>query len=97
MLHSSSLTALDVSGNVSLGNEGVLELLGSFQCYMSAAGVDRAEEVNLNLVACGMESPLPEELVRLVLWLKEGKGGPTVTLDLFGNLIEKDDMLLLKM
>ncbi len=88
---------MDVSGNVSLGNQGVLELLSSFQRHIDTAGVEVDEDVTLNLVACGMESPLPDELIKLVLRLKADKGGPSIKLDLFGNLIEKEDIVRLKL
>jgi len=94
-LHSSTLTLLDVSGNVSLGNDGVAQLLGSYHQHVGVAGLEEEEGLALNLVACGMESPLPEELIRIILRLKRQGKGPRVTLDLFGNLIEKEDMSLM--
>ena len=96
MQQSSSLTHLDVSGNVSLGNDGVTQLLSSYQQHVGVAGLEEEEGLVLNLVACGMESPLPEELVKIVLRLKRRDDtGPRVSLDLFGNLIEKEDMALM--
>ena len=54
--------------------------------------------MSLNLVACGIESPLSNELIRTVIQLRVDGGQKSVwtfKLDLFGNLIDKRDMSLL--
>lgn len=50
----SCLKVLDVSGNEGLGNHGCVELL-----HCCATAVD----LRLNLAACNMNSPLPNELI----------------------------------
>ena len=52
--HQSCLKLLDVSGNEGLRNQGCLEVL--HRCAVMA-------DLRLNLAACGMCSPLPNELI----------------------------------
>lgn len=82
------LCVLDVSGNVSLGNSGTLRLLKA--CSSRIGGEDA--RLNLNMVACGMESPLPRELIEVVHLLRQRNKSEV---DLFGNLIDRNDMSLL--
>ncbi len=41
-----------------------------FTINIDTAGVEVDEDVTLNLVACGMELPLPDKIIKLVLRLK---------------------------
>ena len=50
---------LDVSGNDALANDGCLKLL--------TAG-HAAPQLHFNMAACGMESPLPNELISALRW-----------------------------
>ena len=89
---------MDVSGNVHLGNGGALSLLKACNSRLHLEG-DACSQINLNLVACGIESPLPDEFIKAVNVLcggkKDAKKAAVLKVDLFGNLIDKKDMALL--
>ena len=99
---SDSLRTLDLSGNVSLGNSGALQLLRAYNSRLCLAQDDVEDATTtLSLVACGIESPLPEEFVRMVKMLRSGDAAMPPShmpfkVDLFGNLIdEKESQLLM--
>ena len=103
-----TLCSLDVSGNIALGNTGALQLLNACHSRLKVRaareGKSKIEgqclQMSLNLVACGIESPLPNTLIRAVVQLKEegeNKSSWTFKLDLFGNLIDKGDMSLISL
>ena len=68
---------LDVSGNEELGNDGSLQLL--------TAG-HAALQLHFNMAACGMKSPLPNELISVLLQrLSRDK------IEIAGNEIDQQD------
>ena len=79
--HQSCLKLLDVSGNEGLRNQGCLELL---QCCAVMA------DLRLNLAACGMCSPLPNELITT---LSERLTKRRV--EIVGNDIDQTDHMLM--
>ncbi len=95
---SDSLGVLDLSGNVSLGNSGGLQLLRACSSRLCLESQD-ITTTHLSLVACGIESPLPEEFIKLVKLLLSGEGTirshAPFKIDLFGNLIDQADCNLL--
>lgn len=95
-----NLCSLDVSGNVFLGNQVALQLLEAFKNRLfHGAGGYQLSHMSLCLAACGIESPLSKDFVRMVKLLqrKEEASMPHLSfkVDLFGNLIDKGDMSLL--
>ena len=95
-----NLRTLDLSGNVSLGNYGALQLLKAcssrFGLTQDADSSNMATTTTtLSLVACGIESPLSDEFVKVVKLLQSGdrttKTAP-FKVDMFGNLIDEQDM-----
>ena len=94
---SDCLDVLDVSGNVSLGNRGTLQLLNA--CSSRFSLEEDNFKLDLNLVACGIESPLSDEFIRIVQLLKHTGRDETIAhalfkVDLSGNLIDKREMNL---
>ena len=98
MTHADNLRYLDVSGNVSLGNSGALQLL--LACGSRGVGSEEVEgggQASINLRACGIESPLSNQFVRVVQQLHgiSGVTDATFKVDLIGNLVDNGDMELL--
>lgn len=96
-----SLRTLDVSGNISIGNEGALQLL--LACVGRELGPGDGTQTSINLRACGIESPLSNQFIQVVQQLHGMEGGErggakscaTFKVDLLGNLIDIGDMTLL--
>lgn len=89
------LRTLDVSGNISIGNEGALQLL--WACISRGLSPEEGNPTSFNLRACGIESPLSDQFVQVVQQL-HGMGEKQCSLfkvDLSGNLIDIGDMSLL--
>ena len=85
--HQLCLKLLDVSGNEGLGNQGCLELLHC--CTMMA-------HLRLNLAACGMCSPLPNEVITNLLELLAKRRVEIVGNDILIKLITCQCSLLTK-
>lgn len=87
------LHSLDVSGNISIGNEGALQLL---QACISRRGLclEEGSQTSLNLRACGIESPLSNQFVQVVQRLHQMGEKPRSLFKvvLLGNLIDIGDM-----
>ena len=79
--HQLCLKLLDVSGNEELGNQGCLDLL---HCCASAA------DLRLNLAACGMCSPLPNELITTLSELLAKR-----RVEIVGNDVDQTDHMLM--
>ena len=79
--HQLCVKLLDVSGNEGLGNQGCLELLHC--CTMMA-------HLRLNLAACGMCSPLPNEVITTLLELLAKR-----RVEIVGNDIDQTDHMLM--
>lgn len=85
------LQSVDISGAVRLGNDGSLKVL------QACGGVGMFNNVEVEgvtsgrvcLKGCGMESPLPSELIEM---LKDKRDG---AVDISGNKIDNRDKLLL--
>lgn len=75
------LKVLDVSGNEGLGNRGCVELL---HCCATA------EDLRLNLAACNMNSPLPNELITALSKLLAKHRAEVI-----GNKISQADHMLM--
>ena len=98
MTHADNLRYLDVSGNVSLGNSGALQLL--LACGSRGVGSEEVEgggQASINLRACSIESPLSNQFVGVVQQLHgiSGVTDATFKVDLIGNLVDNGDMELL--
>lgn len=76
---STTLTLLDVGGNSHLGNAGCLRILEV------SGGLSQ-----LNLSACGLKSPLPEEMMELVSQLR-----PRLRVFFLSNEIDRTDQLVM--
>ena len=85
-----ALSTLDVSGNISLGNEGALQIL---KACSNRLWVDGTCRMTVSLNACGIESPLCAEFVRLVTLLHDR--APTFRVDLLENSFNESDRSVL--
>lgn len=88
---SSTLQALDVSGAVKLGNTGAVKFLQA--CRTCGVFGGERGEGRVCLKGCGMESPLPSELVGLLRSVL--KGPQDCAVDLSGNKIDSNDKRML--
>ena len=86
---SSSLGSLDLSGAVRLGNNGAMKILqacqmcGLFNYSSNEQENDHRARGRVSLKGCGLESPLPGELVELLrVVIKDN------AVDLSGNKID---------
>ena len=91
-----SLRTLDASGNISLGNEGALQLLKAYDSKFCTE--EDSQATSLNLRACGIESPLPPYFLQVVQCLCRGDGSQSSApfkVDFSGNLIDQEDNMAL--
>ena len=86
---SSSLLSLDVSGAFRLGNDGCFKVLQA----CCGRGWFEDDRERLCLKGCGMESPLPSELVKLLKSVLKGQQENAV--DTSGNKIDSEDKRLM--
>ena len=88
---SSALRNLEVSGAVRLGNDGTVKILRACQMcgLFNISNGEENDRGRVCLKGCGLESPLPDELVELLRAVMKDSQDSAV--DLSGNKIDNSD------